>query len=888
MAKGVAAKRKGKTYNETEDAPKGRNAVMLATGLFLFALAGYTFISMLFYVFTWAEDQSLLTNKDLFNEFVDVENGGGVFGYLWSHFLVSRLFGLGAFVIPFFLFALALYALRIRKTNLLRLVLISVSGTIIISLIFSFIFSFTSFDTWFGSGAGGSYGYYVNQWMCNIMGSAGTGLLLLFLFSVWAMALDRRVVTWFNNLFDKLIDRIQNFSLRKKKASEGAALQASAEAEQESAIAGAAAEGTDQQPEYGSELEPDLSFETDIAPVSAEAAAGTMQASVSREPEFVVIDNGPVPEPADPAESEEAIDGTVKANREAADRFIADAGAATGETDRAGDEDGTDVSGQQEKEEEEAVTKDDGVKPIEVIENEDSQDFLKELSEEALSTLFDPRLDLPNYKSPTIDLLEDYKDMIFVVSMAELEKNNKKIVKTLGDYHIGVEKISARIGPTVTLYEIVPAAGVRVSQIKRLEEDIALSLAARGVRVVTLVGTNAIGIEVANEKPSVVPIKSVLSDPKFQAVKTKYDLPIVIGRTISNEPMIFDLAKMPHLLVAGATGQGKSVGLNAILASLLYTKHPSELKLVLVDPKKVELSLYSRLENHFLAKIPDSEDAIITDTQKVIYTLKSLCIEMDSRYDLLKAAKVRNIKEYNEKFLSRRLNPNKGHRFMPFIVVIIDEFADLLMTAGREIEEPIARLAQLARAIGIHLVIATQRPTTNIITGSIKANFPARIAFRVISSVDSKTILDQTGANQLIGKGDMLISTGSDLTRVQCAFIDTKEVERISEYIGAQRGYSTAYYLPEYVDDNQDAIGVGEVDLLKRDKLFEDAARLVVSTQQGSTSMIQRKMNLGYNRAGRIMDQLEAAGIVGPYEGSKTRQVLITDFNSLDKILKSL
>ncbi len=512
---------------------------------------------------------------------------------------------------------------------------------------------------------------------------------------------------------------------------------------------------------------------------------------------------------------------------------------------------------------------------------------MKDLPVGSLDTLFDPRLDLSGYKAPGINLLDDYRDKIYKVPQDELEKNNRKIVKTLSDYKISVERIFARTGPTVTLYEIVPSAGVRISQIKRLEDDIALSLAARGVRIIAPIpGTNAVGIEVANDKPSIVPMKSLLEDPKFR--NANYDLPIVIGRTISNEAMTFDLAKMPHLLVAGATGQGKSVGLNAIITSLLYTKHPSEMKMVLIDPKKVELSLYSKIERHFLAKLPDSEDAIITDTQKVVYTLKSLTIEMDSRYDLLKMAHVRTVKEYNEKFLSRRLNPLKGHRYMHYIVVVIDEFADLLMTAGREIEEPIVRLAQLARAIGIHLVIATQRPTTNVITGLIKANFPARIAFRVISNIDSRTILETTGANQLVGRGDMLISVGGEITRVQCALVDTAEVERITEYIGSQQGYPSAHYLPEYTGEDGDANLIGEVDLGKRDKLFDEAAKLVVQYQSGSTSLIQRRMNLGYNRAGRIMDQLEAAGIVGPSEGSKARQVLITDFQSLDRILASL
>jgi S-DNA-T family DNA segregation ATPase FtsK/SpoIIIE len=500
----------------------------------------------------------------------------------------------------------------------------------------------------------------------------------------------------------------------------------------------------------------------------------------------------------------------------------------------------------------------------------------------SLDSIYDPKLDLPTYQLPPLSLLEDYKDKIFEVSREELEKNNRRIVQTLNNYKISIEKIYARPGPTVTLYEIYPAPGVRVSQIKRLGDDIALSLAARGVRIIAPIpGTSAVGIEVANDRPSVVPMASILDTPKLK--EAKFDLPIVIGKGIPNEIVMFDLASMPHLLVAGTTGTGKSVGLNVIITSLLYRMHPSILKLVLVDPKKVELSLYNKLEKHFLAKLPDSDEPIITDPQKVVYTLRSLCKEMYSRYDLLKMAHVRNIKEYNEKYLSRRLNPNKGHRFMPFVVVIIDEFCDMIMTAGREVEEPISRLAQLARAIGIHLVFATQRPVATVITGLIKANFTARIAFKVVQKIDSNIILDTTGADQLIGKGDMLLLIGSELTRVQCAFIDTKEVEKITEFIGNQKGYSTAHFLPEYSGEEEG--GAIEVDMKKRDSLFDEAAKLVVQYQQGSTSLIQRRMNLGYNRAGRIMDQLEAAGIVGPAEGSKARQVLVSDFASLDRIL---
>lgn len=498
---------------------------------------------------------------------------------------------------------------------------------------------------------------------------------------------------------------------------------------------------------------------------------------------------------------------------------------------------------------------------------------------------YDPRADLSSYRFPTLSLLDEHKSENSEVSNEELIRNKDKIVETLGNYKIPIDKIKATIGPTITLYEIVPAAGVRISRIKNLEDDIALSLSALGIRIIAPIpGRGTIGIEVPNQKPEIVSMKSILASKKFQ--ESTYDLPIALGKTISNETFILDLAKMPHLLVAGATGQGKSVGLNAIITSLVYKKHPAELKFVLVDPKKVELTPYAKTERHYLAKLEGSEEAIITDTQKVINTLQSLTKEMEKRYDLLKKAHVRNIKEYNAKFIERKLNPNKGHEFLQYIVVIIDEFADLIMTAGREVETPIARLAQLARAIGIHLVIATQRPTTNIITGVIKANFPARIAFRVSSMIDSRTILDTPGANQLIGRGDMLVSTGGDLIRVQCAYIDTSETEKITEFIGSQRGYPHAFELPEYIPEGGE--GPAEIDLKKKDDLFEEAARLVVIHQQGSTSLIQRKFSIGYNRAGRIVDQLEAAGIIGPFEGSKARQVLIQDEVSLERILSEI
>jgi DNA segregation ATPase FtsK/SpoIIIE, S-DNA-T family len=511
---------------------------------------------------------------------------------------------------------------------------------------------------------------------------------------------------------------------------------------------------------------------------------------------------------------------------------------------------------------------------------------LEEEADTLVSENYDPTLDLPRYQYPSIDLLTDYGVGKVQVTKEELEANKDKIVETLGNYSIGIASIKATIGPTVTLYEIVPEAGVRISKIKSLEDDIALSLAALGIRIIAPIpGKGTIGIEVPNKKKEMVSIKSILSTEKF--MKSEMELPIAFGKTITNEVFITDLAKMPHLLMAGATGQGKSVGLNAILTSLLYKRHPSQLKFVLVDPKKVELSLFNKIERHFLAKLPDTDEAIITDTKKVVNTLNSLCMEMDQRYDLLKDAGCRNLKEYNLKFVERRLNPKKGHKFMPYIVLVIDELADLMMTAGKEVETPIARLAQLARAIGIHLVVATQRPSVNVITGIIKANFPARISFKVTSKIDSRTILDTGGADQLIGQGDMLFSLGSDLIRVQCAFVDTPEVDRICDFIGEQQGYSDAYLLPEFVGD-ESGNDKAEFDPSNKDAMFEEAARIVVTHQQGSTSLLQRRLKLGYNRAGRLIDQLEAAGVVGPFEGSKAREVLIPDEYSLEQLLNNM
>lgn len=518
-------------------------------------------------------------------------------------------------------------------------------------------------------------------------------------------------------------------------------------------------------------------------------------------------------------------------------------------------------------------------------EEEEEDEFIleSEIKRNSIDVPFDPRADLPSYQFPTTDFLINYEERNQEVKQEELVANKNRIVETLKNYNIDISKIVASPGPTVTLYEIVPAPGIRISKIKNLEDDIALSLAALGIRIIAPIpGRGTIGIEVPNQNPQIVSMRSMLNSPEFK--NSKFDLPIALGRTISNEPYVADLAKMPHLLMAGATGQGKSVGLNAIISSLVYRKHPSELKFVMVDPKKVELSLYTKIERHFLAKLPDAEDAIITDTRKVVRTLNSLCIEMDQRYDLLKNAQVKNIKEYNPKFISRRLNPENGHRYLPYIVLVIDEFADLIMTAGKEVEMPIARLAQLARAVGIHLIIATQRPSVNIITGTIKANFPARIAFRVTSKIDSRTILDMGGADQLIGRGDMLLSTGNDIIRLQCALIDTEEIEQVAEFIGSQRGYPETFLLPEYIDENSEPSK--EFDPKQIDEKFAEAARIIVALQHGSTSIIQRKLSLGYNRAGRIIDQLEAAGIVGPFEGSKAREVKVKTEVELEEILR--
>ena len=800
--------------------------VRITLGVLFSILALYTLVALLSYIFTWTSDQSLAFDSRMFTTEVTAENAGGKIGFIWADFLISKLFGLGALAMPIFLGAIAVYCFRLRSVNLLRVFLLCAFGAVIFSVLLAYVFSFTPYDAMLGSGAGGSYGHYASRWLCSMLGKAGAaGVLVLILF-LFACLLTPKVAFWFDDLLFGL-------SHREKKEKEGE--EDDVVEEEEDGMPGLVVEGAE---------------EADTDPTDDWLAAADMENEQVEEEENLVE------EVEDETEAETISEEEASQPDQPADSS-------------AGNQEGN---------------PDDVPLTIEKSENE----IVDGLSDEQWRERYDPRLDLPKYKLPPMSMLNDYKDMWYEVSREELENNKQRIVNALNSYKIRVKGITAKMGPTVTLYKIQLDDGIKVAQVRNLEEDIAISLGAKGVRVVTLL--DSVGIEVANVKPSVVALKSILGCQQYQEACQKMELPMAMGITVTNEPFFLDLAKMPHLLVAGATGQGKSVGLNVMITSLLYARHPAEMKLVLVDPKKVEFSLYEKLERHYLAMLPDGDEAIITDTKKVANTLNSLCIEMDARYDLLKKADVRQLKEYNAKFLNRQLNPLKGHKFLPYIVVIIDEFGDLLMTAGREIENPIARLAQKARAVGIHLIIATQRPTVNIITGSIKANFNSRVAFKVNTGTDSKVIIDTPGANRLIGRGDMLVvSPGRDEpTRVQCALVDTPEILNIVRFISNQRGYPGPFELPEYVDPNDEDGGMNDIDLHKRDQLFEECARMVVQYQQGSTSMLQRKLNVGYARAGRIMDQLEAAGIVGPQEGSKARAVLVTDLDTLDRILESL
>ena len=820
---------------------KGRIGKII--GILFLCLAVFLGIALVSYLVSFFSGHHQEFGYQIFSQKVNIENRTGSAGVFLAQTLIKESFGIGSF---FFVYLLALIGLRLvdatkmKMWNIWKWALFCLTW---LPLFFSFIATMAPQCAIFG----GAVGKWLNDILSNYVGNTGVIIILAFLLLVFLVYEFNLTLNYFKN--------------RREKKEEEARKQAAILAEQR--IREQFEREQENTTDFGEDIDPDSIDEDEGEDERSNLPPAT---SYTKDPTFVIVN------PENNTTGKENVLIHPKDN----------------ETQSTTDSVTTVETENKPKDNVPEKTDNEAEKVELVIENttaEKTVDKGKNMEHHTLDTPFDPRYELRDYKFPTLDMLNDYGGHKSEIDEEELNANKNKIVETLGNYGIAIDKIKATIGPTVTLYEIVPAAGIRISKIKNLEDDIALSLAALGIRIIAPIpGKGTIGIEVPNSKPETVSMRSVLASEKFQ--NTKFALPCAIGKTISNETYVFDLAKMPHILMAGATGQGKSVGLNAIIASLLYCKHPSELKFIMVDPKKVELTLYNRIERHYLAKLPDSEDAIITDVRKVVRTLNSLCIEMDQRYDLLKAAECRNIIEYNEKFKARRLLPTEGHRFLPYIVLIVDEFADLIMTAGREVEAPIARIAQLARAVGIHLIIATQRPSVNIITGSIKANFPARIAFRVISQVDSKTILDQSGANQLIGRGDMLLSTGNDLVRLQCAFIDTPEVEAVTEFIGAQRGYPEPFLLPEVPEDEGEGADIEEDG--ERDSLFEEAAHIVVQTQQGSTSMIQRKLKLGYNRAGRIIDQLEAAGIVGPFSGSKSREVKVTSEAALEQILRDL
>ncbi|MEN9685489.1 MAG: hypothetical protein RLZZ28_1275 [Bacteroidota bacterium] len=799
-------------------------------------ITAFLFVSFASYLFTWQEDQDKVHQfgiKIFSTDDVKVNNLLGVLGAYTAHTLIYKGFGLASFLFCTSFFVLGVNLLFGKKVfSLVRNLKYVLVGLILLSMAASFAGRGSSFS-W-----GGAVGEYESEWLIKWMGKLGTGaflLLAVFSYFIWR----------FNPTF-----HLPNWQFGKKEQPGKEAIFPLTE-DDEMPVRQEWNEGTDDLVETGSpDDEPEL-------PVSGNKMKTTGNGVVVIMPHEETALN-PLAE-LDPFEKEDDSHIEISMPPEPAPQPVKS-------------------SNQDNKMAGEGLE-------LEIKETPESIPEEITAAVGKLATKYDVTLDLKDYKYPSLDLLQTHGSEKIVHDPEELETHKNQIIATLKNYDIAIQRIAATVGPTVTLYEIVPAPGVRISRIKNLEDDIALSLAALGIRIIAPIpGKGTIGIEVPNVRKSVVSMRTLLASEKFQA--NTFSLPIAIGKKIDNENFIVDLANMPHLLMAGATGQGKSVGLNAILVSLLYKKHPSQLKFVLVDPKKVELSLYRVIEKHFLAKLPGEEESIITDTKKVVNTLNALCIEMDNRYDLLKEAGCRNIKEYNEKFTARRLNPEKGHQYLPFIVLVVDEFADLIMTAGKEVEMPIARLAQLARAIGIHLIIATQRPSVNIITGTIKANFPARIAFKVSSKIDSRTILDAGGAEQLIGKGDMLVSYNGEITRLQCAFVDTPEVEKVCEFIGDQRGYPQAFLLPEYVDE-KDMEG-RDFDASDRDPLFEDAARLIVQSQMGSTSLIQRRMKLGYNRAGRLMDQLEAAGVVGPNQGSKAREVLFKTDMELQDFLDNM
>ncbi|RGP18191.1 FtsK/SpoIIIE family DNA translocase [Parabacteroides gordonii] len=806
------------------------------TGLVIAIVTIYVGLSLISFFFTGGADQSKIENvplSDLLTNRGSVENWTGVRGAFLADLLMNRWFGISSFMILFFLGSVGAKMMNLRKVSLLKRFLFSAAMLVWGSLFFAFVFITGYEDTFIY--LGGQHGYYLSEMMITNIGIPGTILLLAGVFLIIAIFSSKKTIPFLQSVlsFGWLKNRLKR---EKKEGEEDGA------SEEDNTAEGLIADQPDEQPETD-----DFVFDTEKEIAFADKEENRRKT----EPKTETYSNIPT------ISEDDTFEVTVPQGDELYDMPESDT-----------------------QPENPADLPEDPGFTVEVPSDDEVYDG-------SMLGDYDPKLDLSSFRNPPIELLKKYDVSDHQVDMEEQMANQKRIKQTLESFGISIASIKATVGPTITLYEVIPDTGVRISKIKNLEDDIALNLSALGIRIIApMPGKGTIGIEVPNKDPQIVSMQSVIASRKFQ--ESKYDLPVVLGKTITNDIFMFDLCKMPHLLVAGATGQGKSVGLNAVITSLLYRKHPSELKFVLVDPKMVEFGIYSDLERHYLAKLPDADKAVITDCTKVIMTLNSVCKEMDDRYELLMKAHVRNIKEYNAKFISRHLNPEKGHKFMPFIVVIIDEFGDLIMQAGKEIETPIARIAQKARAVGIHMIIATQRPSTNIITGIIKANFPARMAFRVMQMVDSRTILDAPGANQLIGRGDLLFSQGGETNRVQCAFVDTPEVEQIVNNISAQAGYATAFLLPEYVGEGGDDKAPGAVDLSDRDPLFDEAARLIVIQQQGSTSLIQRKFAIGYNRAGRLMDQLEAAGIVGPFEGSKARQVLIQDEYNLEQLLNSL
>ena len=829
----TAAKRDGKSLFQAIKTFLTNERTCFITGLILVMVTIYVALALISFFFTGAADQSLVQNIPLGDLLINrgaVENWTGVRGAFLADLLMNRLFGLSSFALLFFLGSVGAKLMGLSRVSLIKRFLSCAAILIWGSVFFAFVFISGYEDSFIY--LGGQHGYYISEVLVANVGIPGTILVLLGSFMVIAVFMSPKTIPFLQGLFSfGWLERFKRQPGEKPDKVE---------------------EPVEEEPrEFRPADDEERLFDTEAELEKAEAELAQERR----------------PEPANRVAEPESWRPEPEVERPAVE-----------EQTQATDE-GFEVT----------VAKEEEYVPEKVDENGLIVEVPvgdEEYYDESAQGDYDPKLDLSSFKNPTIDLLKKYDINERQVDMDEQNANQKRIKQTLESFGISIASIKATVGPTITLYEVIPDTGVRISKIKNLEDDIALNLSALGIRIIApMPGKGTIGIEVPNKDPQIVSMQSVIATRKFQ--ESKYDLPVVLGKTITNEIFMFDLCKMPHLLVAGATGQGKSVGLNAVITSLLYKKHPSELKFVLVDPKMVEFGIYAELERYYLAKLPDAEKAVITDCTKVIMTLNSVCKEMDDRYELLMKAHVRNIKEYNAKFISRHLNPQKGHKFMPFIVVIIDEFGDLIMQAGKEIETPIARIAQKARAVGIHMIIATQRPSTNIITGIIKANFPARMAFRVMQMVDSRTILDAPGANQLIGRGDLLFSQGGETTRVQCAFVDTPEVERIVNFIADQPGYATAFLLPEYVGEGE-AKMPGAVDLHERDPLFDEAARLIVIQQQGSTSLIQRKFSIGYSRAGRLMDQLEAAGIVGPFEGSKARQVLIQDEYSLEQLLSNL